>query len=64
MITLYFALSGNADMFRTVKMVQDTKKIRNETQFTISSRRVLELAAIGGARCLNLDDTIGSLTPL
>lgn len=57
------ALSGNADMFRTMKMVQDTEKIRNETQFKISSRRVLELATIGGARCLNLDDTIGSLTP-
>lgn len=24
---------------------------------------MLELATIGGARCLNLDDTIGSLTP-
>jgi 5-methylthioadenosine/S-adenosylhomocysteine deaminase len=57
------ALSGNADMFRTMKMVQDTEKIRNETQFKISSRRVLELATIGGARCLNLDHTIGSLTP-
>jgi 5-methylthioadenosine/S-adenosylhomocysteine deaminase len=43
------ALSGNADMFRTMKMVQDTEKIRNETQFKISSRRVLELATIGGA---------------
>ena len=56
------ALLGNADMFRTMKMVQDTK-IRNDTQFKISWRRVLELATIGGARCLNLDDTIGSLTP-
>ena len=57
------ALSGNADMFRTMKMVQDTEKIRNQAQFKISSRRVLELATIGGARCLDLDDKIGSLTP-
>ena len=49
-------------MFRTMKMVRPPE-IRNETQFKISSRRVLELATIGGARCLNLDDTIGSLTP-
>jgi 5-methylthioadenosine/S-adenosylhomocysteine deaminase len=57
------ALSGNADMFRTMKMVQDTEKIRNAVQFRISSRRVIELATIGGARCLGLDDQIGSLTP-
>ncbi len=57
------ALSGNADMFRTMKMVQDTEKIRNQVQFKMSSRRVLELATIGGARCLNLESTIGSLTP-
>ena len=30
------ALSGNADMFRTMKMVQDTEKIRNQAQFKIS----------------------------
>ena len=57
------ALSGNADMFRTMKMVQDSEKIRNAVQFKISSRRVIELANIGGARCLGLDDRIGSLTP-
>ena len=57
------ALSGNADMFRTMKMVQDTEKIRNQAQFKTSSRRVLELATISGARCLGLEDQIGSLTP-
>jgi 5-methylthioadenosine/S-adenosylhomocysteine deaminase len=57
------ALSGNADMFRTMKTVQDSEKIRNQAQFKISSRRVLELATIGGARCLGLDGKIGSLTP-
>ena len=57
------ALSGNADMFRTMKMVQDSEKIRNAVQFNIPSRRVIELATIGGARCLGLDDQIGSLTP-
>ena len=46
-----------------MKMVQDTEKIRNQAQFKISSRRVLELATISGARCLGLDDQIGSLTP-
>jgi cytosine/adenosine deaminase-related metal-dependent hydrolase len=50
-------------MFRTMKTVQDSEKIRNQAQFKISSRRVLELATIGGARCLGLDDKIGSLTP-
>ncbi len=57
------ALSGNADMFRTMKTVQDSEKIRNQAQFKLSSRRVLELATIGGARCLGLDGRIGSLTP-
>lgn len=57
------ALSGNADMFRTMKTVQDSEKIRNEAQFKISSRRVLELATIGGAKCLGLESTVGSLTP-
>jgi len=57
------ALSGNADMFRTMKMVQDTEKIKNQAQFKISSRRVLELVTIGGARCLGLENQIGSLTP-
>ena len=57
------ALSGNADMFRTMKMVQDTEKIRNQAQFKLASRRVLELATIMGARCLGLDGEIGSLTP-
>ena len=57
------ALSGNADMFRTMKMVQDTEKIRNQAQFKLASRRVLELATIMGARCLGLDREIGSLTP-
>jgi 5-methylthioadenosine/S-adenosylhomocysteine deaminase len=57
------ALSGNADMFRTMKTVQDTEKIRNQAQYKIPSQRVLELATIGGARCLGLDDRIGSLTP-
>ncbi len=46
-----------------MKTVQDTEKIRNQVQFKMSSRRVLELATIGGARCLNLEDSIGSLTP-
>ena len=57
------ALSGNADMFRTMKTVQDTEKIRNAAQFKLSARRVLELATISGARCLGLDQRIGSLTP-
>jgi cytosine/adenosine deaminase-related metal-dependent hydrolase len=57
------ALSGNADMFRTMKTVQDAAKIRNQAQFNLSSRRVLEVATIGGARCLGLDDRTGSLTP-
>ena len=58
------ALSGNADMFRTMKMVQDTEKIRNAAQFKISSRRVLELATIGGARCLGLEDRSARSRPV
>ncbi len=46
-----------------MKTVQDSAKIRHQAQFQISSRRVLELATIGGARCLGLDGKIGSLTP-
>jgi 5-methylthioadenosine/S-adenosylhomocysteine deaminase len=57
------ALSGNADMFRTMKTVQDTEKIRNQAQYKLASRRILEIATIGGARCLGLAHQIGSLTP-
>ena len=43
------ALSGNADMFRTMKTVQDSEKIRNQAQFKISSRRVLGYSPRSGA---------------
>ena len=57
------ALSGSADMFAIMKAVQNIENGRAQDEFKLAARRVLELATIGGARSMGLDDQIGSLTP-
>jgi 5-methylthioadenosine/S-adenosylhomocysteine deaminase len=57
------ALSGNADMFAIMKAIQNIENGRALDEFKLSARRVLELATIGGARSMGLDEEIGSLTP-
>ena len=56
-------LCGNADMFAIMKAMQNIENGLQKSEFGISSRRVLEMATIDGARALGLADHIGSLTP-
>ena len=56
-------LSGNADMFGIMKLIQNIENARSESEFKLTARRVLELATIEGARSMGMADTIGSLKP-
>ena len=56
-------LTGNADMFGIMKLLQNVENGKSESEFKLSARRVLELATIEGARSMGLSDTIGSLVP-
>jgi 5-methylthioadenosine/S-adenosylhomocysteine deaminase len=56
-------LSGNADMFAIMKIVQNAENGASEDEFKLNPRRIIELATIEGARCMGLADQIGSLTP-
>ncbi|HEY5622972.1 MAG TPA: amidohydrolase family protein [Gammaproteobacteria bacterium] len=57
------ALSGNADMFAIMKVIQNVANARANAEFALPARRVLELATIEGARSMGVDDRVGSLTP-
>jgi cytosine/adenosine deaminase-related metal-dependent hydrolase len=54
-------LTGNADMFGIMKLVQNLENGRSESEFKLPARRVLELATIEGAKALGLSDRTGSL---
>ena len=54
-------LSGNADMFGIMKVVQNVDNGIAENEFKLSARRVLQLATIEGARSMGLADKVGSL---
>jgi cytosine/adenosine deaminase-related metal-dependent hydrolase len=56
-------LSGNADMFAIMKVIQNVENSRTENEFKLPARRVLELATIDGARSMGVDDRVGSLKP-
>ena len=56
-------LSGNADMFAIMKMIQNVQNARALDEFSLPARRVLELATIEGARSMGIDAVTGSLTP-
>jgi cytosine/adenosine deaminase-related metal-dependent hydrolase len=57
------ALSGNADMFAIMKVIQNIENGRARDEFKLPARRVLELATIEGARSMGIDDRVGSLVP-
>ncbi len=56
-------LSGNADMFSIMKLIQNVENGRALSEFKLPARRVLELGTIGGARSMGVDHLIGSLAP-
>jgi cytosine/adenosine deaminase-related metal-dependent hydrolase len=56
-------LSGNADMFAIMKLVQNVENGKSENEFKLPARRVLELATIEGARSMGIEDKVGSLKP-
>jgi 5-methylthioadenosine/S-adenosylhomocysteine deaminase len=57
------ALSGNADMFGIMRVVENLEDGRTQNEFSIAPRRIIEMATIEGARSMQMDDTIGSLKP-
>jgi cytosine/adenosine deaminase-related metal-dependent hydrolase len=57
------ALSGNADMFGIMKVIENLEDGRTENEFSMPPRRVIEIATIEGARSLGIDGAIGSLRP-
>jgi cytosine/adenosine deaminase-related metal-dependent hydrolase len=54
-------LSGNADMFGIMKLVQNLANGQAESEFKLPARRVLELATIEGARAMGIADKVGSI---
>lgn len=56
-------LSGSADMFAIMKLIQNVENSRTENEFKLPAHRVLELATIEGARSMGVDDRVGSLKP-
>ena len=54
-------LSGNADMFGIMKVVQNSENGVAENEFKLSARRVLQLATSEGARSMGIGDKTGSL---
>jgi|PersoiStandDraft_1058852.scaffolds.fasta_scaffold06472_1 5-methylthioadenosine/S-adenosylhomocysteine deaminase len=54
-------LSGNADMFGIMKLVQNVENGKSESEFKLTARRVLELGTIEGARSMGIADKVGSL---
>ena len=53
-------LTGNADMFGIMKLVQNVENGKAENEFKLAARRVLELGTIEGARSMGIADKVGS----
>lgn len=56
-------LSGHADMFATMRGIQNQENGRKLSEFALPARTALEMATMGGARDLGIADNVGSLTP-
>ena len=54
-------LTGNADMFGIMKLVQNVENGKSESEFKLTARRALELGTIEGARSIGIADKVGSL---
>ncbi len=56
-------LCGHADMFATLRGIQNQENGRKQSEFALPARRALEMGTINGARDLGIADKVGSLTP-
>jgi 5-methylthioadenosine/S-adenosylhomocysteine deaminase len=56
-------LTGNADMFGILKLIQNLENGETENEFKLTARRALELGTIEGARSMGMADKVGSLKP-
>ncbi len=54
-------LTGNADMFGIMKLVQNLANGQSENEFKLTARRVLELGTLEGARSMGVADKVGSI---
>jgi cytosine/adenosine deaminase-related metal-dependent hydrolase len=50
-------------MFSIMKAILNVENARQRNEFSLTARRVLELATIEGARSMGIDAQTGSLTP-
>lgn len=54
---------ATADYFTIMRALQWSHKQRADVDRTLEPRRIVEIATLGGAKALQRDDAIGSLTP-
>jgi cytosine/adenosine deaminase-related metal-dependent hydrolase len=52
-----------ADMFGIMRGALNATRMRTLQQYSMVPRQAIEMATLGGARCLGLADQVGSLTP-
>ncbi|MDT0690133.1 amidohydrolase family protein [Salegentibacter sp. F188] len=57
------ALSGNADLFSTLKVLMNIGNAQAKNEFAIDSKDVLKMATIDAARVLGIEKETGSVTP-
>ncbi len=57
------SLSGNADLFSTMKVLLNLGNALAFDEFHVNSRDILKMATIDAARLLGIDDNTGSVTP-
>jgi cytosine/adenosine deaminase-related metal-dependent hydrolase len=57
------SLTGTGDPWSTIRLATGLYRAQAEEELVAPTRRMLELATIDAARCLGLDQLVGSLTP-
>ncbi len=57
------ALTGSSSLFAVAKLARDSENAKALSEFKFPARTALELATLGGARSMGIDDKVGSLKP-